>query len=282
MVSAALQSREYYEEKFFNWLQTHGIKPADGGLFTHYLRNFIDNDDYISAHNAKKDTTYQLGHNAFSHMTVEEWRQAVRLGLDQPDPTIVASSVHPAPADVTGLPASIDWSAKGAVTPVKDQGQCGSCWSFSTTGSLEGAFFNKYGELVSFSEQQLVDCDNRKNGGKDKGCSGGLMDNAFSWIQKNGGLCTEAAYPYTSGTTKTEGTCTTTCTVNKNAAPKSFTDVTKNSDSAMMSALAQQTVSIAIEADQKDFQLYKSGALRLFSPSSLFSLLCPFALPDSH
>ena len=257
MVSAALQSREYYEEKFFNWLQTHNVKPADGSLFTHFLRNFIENDDYISAHNARKEVTYQLGHNQFSHMTVEEWRQAVRLGLSAPE--TVATSVHPAPADVKSLPAAIDWTSKGGVTGVKDQGQCGSCWSFSTTGSLEGAFFIKYGELVSYSEQQLVDCDNRSNGGKDKGCSGGLMDNAFSWIQKNGGLCTEAAYPYTSGSTKTEGTCTTTCTKDKNSAPKSFTDVTKNSDSAMMSALAQQPVSIAIEADQKDFQLYKSG-----------------------
>jgi C1A family cysteine protease len=85
------------------------------------------------------------------------------------------------------------------------------------------------------------------------------MDNAFSWIQKNGGLCSELEYPYVSGETKTEGTCQTTCTINKNSAVKGFTDVAPSSDDAMMSALNKQPVSIAIEADQREFQLYKSG-----------------------
>lgn len=154
---------------------------------------------------------------------------------------------------------SVDWVAAGAVTPVKDQGQCGSCWSFSTTGALEGAYYTTYGSLPSFSEQQLVDCDNRQHGGKDMGCNGGLMDNAFSWIKKNGGLCTEVSYPYVSGTTKTAGTCQTTCSAVKNSAVVSFTDVAPKSDEAMMQALTQQPVSVAIEADQKSFQLYQSG-----------------------
>lgn len=160
---------------------------------------------------------------------------------------------------VSSAATSVDWVSAGAVTPVKDQGQCGSCWSFSTTGALEGAYYTTYGALPSFSEQQLVDCDNRKNGGKDMGCNGGLMDQAFTWIKKNGGLCTEASYPYVSGTTKTAGTCQTSCSAVKNSAVVSFTDVTPKSDDAMMQALTQQPVSVAIEADQKSFQLYKSG-----------------------
>jgi len=155
--------------------------------------------------------------------------------------------------------ASVDWVTAGAVTPVKDQGQCGSCWSFSTTGALEGAYYTTYGSLPSFSEQQLVDCDNRQHGGKDMGCNGGLMDNAFSWIKKYGGLCTEVSYPYVSGTTKTAGTCQTACSAVKNSAVVSFTDVAPKSDDAMMQALTQQPVSVAIEADQKSFQLYQSG-----------------------
>ena len=155
--------------------------------------------------------------------------------------------------------SSVDWVSAGAVTPVKDQGQCGSCWSFSTTGALEGAYYTTYGSLPSFSEQQLVDCDNRQHGGKDMGCNGGLMDNAFAWIKKNGGLCTEVSYPYVSGTTKTAGTCQSTCSAVKNSAVVSYTDVPIKSDSAMMQALTQQPVSVAIEADQKAFQLYKSG-----------------------
>ena len=155
-------------------------------------------------------------------------------------------------------PDSVNWVEKCAVTPVKDQGQCGSCWSFSTTGALEGAYYLKTGELVAFSEQELVDCDNLKNKGKDHGCNGGLMDNAFSWIEKHDGLCTEAAYPYTSGKSKSAGTCQS-CEPVTESKIVSFKDVSKNSDQAMMEALAQQPVSIAIQADQKDFQLYKSG-----------------------
>jgi len=256
-VSANVHDRSFYEEKFFNWLKTHEVKPVNGLHFVQMLKNFADNEDYINAHNAM-GKSYQLGHNKFSHFNVEEYAAYTKLGLMQPEAT-TAEFVHAAPENLSSLPASIDWVTKGAVTPVKDQGQCGSCWSFSTTGGMEGSYFNKNGKLVSFSEQQFVDCDNRSNGGKDKGCNGGLMDNAFTWASKQAGICTEASYPYTSGVTKTAGTCTTTCSPVAGSAPKSHTDVTKNSDSAMMSALASNPVSIAIEADQKDFQLYKSG-----------------------
>jgi|Transcript_95477 cathepsin L len=256
-VAANLRDRAYYEEKFFNWLSQHKIAAASGEHFVTMLQNFANNDDIIEAHN-KGNHTYTLGHNQFSHMTLDEWRAYVKLGLKK-DTESKAPFTHAAPANMMALPASIDWSEKGAVTGVKDQGQCGSCWSFSTTGSLEGAYQIKYGDLVSFSEQNFVDCDTRDNGGTDMGCHGGLMDSAFDWAKKWGGVCTEAAYPYTSGTTKERGTCDTTCAKNANVAPKSYTDVQKNSDSAMMSALAQQPVSVAIEADQSAFQLYKSG-----------------------
>jgi len=222
------------------------------------LKNFISNDERIEEHN-KKESTYKLGHNQFSHMTVEEWREHVNLGLLKKGEASTAAKVHAAPVDVSALPASVDWSAVGAVTPVKDQGSCGSCWAFSTTGALEGAYKIKYGLLESFSEQYFVDCDMRSNGGTDLGCQGGIMDSAFDWATSYGGVAAEADYPYVSGTTKARGTCDTKVAKNTKAAPKSHTDVTVNSDSAMMSALAQQPVSIAIEADQSDFQLYKSG-----------------------
>jgi len=253
-VSANTHDRTFYEEKFFNWLKTHQVKPVNGMHFVQMLKNFADNEDFISTHNAK-GKSYQLGHNKFSHLSQAEYAAYVKLS-PMASKESTAAFVHESVGDV---PSAWDWTTKGAVTGVKDQGQCGSCWSFSTTGAMEGAYYNKNGNLVSFSEQEFVDCDNRKNGGKDMGCNGGLMDNAFSWATKNGGICSEADYPYTSGTTKTAGTCTTSCTAVPNSAPKSHTDVQKSSDSAMMSALYQQPVSIAIQADQKDFQLYKSG-----------------------
>ncbi len=254
-----MHDRTYYEEKFFNWLKTHDNKPVNGMHFVQMLKNFADNEDYINHHNAM-DKPYKLGHNKFSHLNVEEWKEHVRLNKMDENRVSTAQHLHEAPVNTADVPDSIDWRQKGAVTGVKDQGQCGSCWSFSTTGALEGAYYNANSNLKSFSEQNFVDCDNRKNGGKDMGCNGGLMDNAFNWAAKNGGVCEEADYPYTSGTTKTAGTCDQSqCSVVAGVAPKSHTDVQKNSDSAMMSALAKQPVSIAIQADQKDFQLYKSG-----------------------
>jgi len=255
-VATNLQDRAFYEEKFFNWMSEHKTAAATGAHFVKMLQNFADNDDIIETTN-KANKSYKLGHNQFSHLSIDEFREYVKLGLSKP--ASGATKVHAAPADLTSVPSEIDWVTKGAVSDVKDQGQCGSCWAFSTVGALEGAYEIKTGTLKTFSEQNLVDCDKRGNGGTDMGCNGGLMDNAFSWTEKNGGLCSEKDYPYTSGTTKERGTCDTSCSLDSKVAPKSFTDVQKDSDSAMMSALAQQPVSIAIEADQTAFQLYKSG-----------------------
>jgi C1A family cysteine protease len=267
-LAANVHDRAYYEAKFVNWMSEHNIKAASGEHFVQMIQNFANNDDLIEMHNAQKQS-YTLGHNQFSHMSLDEWRAYVKLGLNRPTEVEAPARIHEAPADVSALPASVDWSTAGAVTGVKDQGQCGSCWAFSTTGALEGAYKIKYGSLESFSEQNFVDCDTRSNGGSDLGCNGGLMDSAFSWAKKNGGVCTEAAYPYTSGTTKAAGTCNTSCAKNAKSAPPSFTDVAVNSDSAMMSALAQQPVAIAIEADQAAFQLYKSGVFTAACGTSL-------------
>ena len=153
-----------------------------------------------------------------------------------------------------GAPASVDWTTQGAVTPVKNQGQCGSCWAFSTTGSVEGAWFLSNGTLVSLSEQQLVDCSSAEG---NQGCNGGLMDSAFEYIIKNKGLTTEANYPYTAQ----DGTCSATKAKAVAATIKSYTDVATNSEAALELAIALQPVSVAVEADQNSFQLYSGGVL---------------------
>jgi len=257
-----VHDRAYYEAKFFGWMAEHNIKPESGSHFVSMIQNFADNDDHITASNSQKKT-YTLGHNKFSHMNSQEFKAYVqRSGRFVNDDTEKAE-VHSAPALRAGLADAIDWTTLGAVTPVKDQGQCGSCWSFSATGAIEGANQIKSKTLVSFSEQHLVDCDNLQHHfGTDHGCSGGLMDHAFKWIKNNDGICEESAYPYISGTTKTEGTCDETkCTKHAGSIPSSFKDVEKNSDSAMMSALNIGPVAIAIQADEKDFQMYSGGVL---------------------
>jgi C1A family cysteine protease len=256
LFSKNIHDREYYEEKFVNWLGKFNITATDGSHFIHMLSNFANNDDIINIHNSNNKNTYDLGHNQFSYMSFDEFKAYVRLGLDERVEETIADNVIDKTLNLNALPASVDWTTKGAVTGVKDQGNCGSCWSFSATGALEGAYQIKYGTLISFSEQNLVSCDTI-----DSACNGGLMDNAFTWTKSNGGLCTESGYPYTSGTTGQKGTCYTTCSKNTAVAPKSFTDVAKNSDSSLMTALVQQPVSVAIQANQPAFQLYKSGVL---------------------
>jgi C1A family cysteine protease len=268
-------------DRFEDWVRQYKVGFAGEQHYIEVYSKWSDNDLYIEEINSR-NLTYTLGHNQFSGMSLIEYIDYVRTGSNRLEKSIYAEqdvivsynemlSGESLRAESCGtgvcndkklrgasLPESVDWTEKGAVTPVKDQGQCGSCWSFSTTGGLEGAYYIKYGALQSFSEQQLVDCDNFHNGGHDHGCNGGLMDNAFTWVGKNGGLCTESAYPYVSGTTKTAGTCQTTCKPVSDSKVSKYVDVAVG-DSTMMAALAQQPVSIAIEADQKDFQLYKSG-----------------------
>jgi len=256
-----VRPRQFYEEQFFDHIFTHNLKFKDGSEFIKRLAIFASNLDGIEKHNADKSQTYQLGQNQFTHLTFDEFLDAVHVGgTSVPNlrrqPTAV---VHSAPADKATLPESVDWSTAGAVTPVKDQGNCGSCWSFSATGALEGAYQIKYGSLVSFSEQQLVSCD---TDGGDAGCNGGWMDDAFTFAKNNGGLTTEDGYPYTSGTTGKSGTCVKSGYENNSGvAPKSFTDVKAGDVSALMSAVAQQPVAIAIQANQMAFQSYKSGVL---------------------
>lgn len=250
-------------DQFRNWVETFEVAISSQSEFSTMFSKWLDNHKYIEEHNTKNGS-YLLGHNAYSGMTQAEYRAFFHLGEEQaPIRNALLQqhqwSVLSLRGAIVGLPTQVDWVSKGAVTGVKDQGQCGSCWSFSTTGAIEGAFFLKNGKLVSFSEQQLVDCDTLGNGGRDLGCNGGIMDSAFQWVGKNGGLCTEAAYPYVSGTTLKRGVCDKSCSNVAGSSAQSFVDVVPNSDSAMMAALSQGPVAIAIEADQRDFQLYKSG-----------------------
>ena len=135
-------------------------------------------------------------------------------------------------------------------------GRCGGCWAFSATGALEGAYFKSQGTLISFSEEDLIQC----NSVTDSGCDGGLMDNAFRWVESNG-IATEAAYPYTSGS-GTTGSCKSSKEAGAVATIASYTDVESNSKAALMSAVAQQPVSIAIEADKSVFQLCDASGIR--------------------
>jgi len=239
-------------DRFENWVTQYRIQIQTKHHLYDTLRKWMTNDEYIDRIN-DANKSYQLGHNQFSGMDEFDFIQYVIKNPIIQSAQQTSSSIY----NTTVLPSSIDWRNEGAVSSVKDQGQCGSCWAFSTTGALEGIYAIQTGKLVSFSEQQLVDCDTLRNGGKDHGCHGGLMENAFSWISKNGGLCTEGDYPYLSGRGETQS-CQTECRVVPNSRIESWVKV-PCTDEGLMTAIAHQPVSVAIEADQRDFQLYKSG-----------------------
>jgi len=215
---------------------------------------FAANYDFIRAENAKGHS-YTLGLNEFADLTREEFAKT-RLGL-QPGTQRPWGRLPHLGTHVRGsraLPESVDWRGKGAVQKVKNQAQCGACWAFSTIGALEGAWEIATGQLLSLSEQQLVDCS--KNG--NMGCGGGMMDNAFEY-EEGTIVCTEDSYPYTAR----NGVCHASgCTA---GIPKGgvvgFKDVSSDDEEALMDAVAQQPVSVAIEADQMAFQLYSGGVM---------------------
>jgi len=151
------------------------------------------------------------------------------------------------------LPESVDWRDEGAVTPVKNQGACGSCWAFSTTGSVEGVNFINNGELISLSEQQLVDCAWLQG---NLGCNGGMMDRAFGYVKKNK-LETEDSYAY-----RANDSFNCKHKANKGVVGiDGHVDVKPDSADQLLAAVAKNPVSVALQADNDVFRYYKSGVV---------------------
>lgn len=214
---------------------------------------FRTNIDFIFDTNSK-GLTYKLGVNQFADLTPLEFAEE-HTGLKRP-PMPWGELPHLGTHEYSGeaLDDAVDWGKKGAVTPVKNQGQCGSCWSFSATGALEGAWEIATGKLVELSEQQMIDCDR-----VDEGCNGGLMDHAFAFGKAHA-LCSEKSYPYEGKrTTCQEDTCSVAIPL---GSVIGYKDIKTDDSDALMEALMHQPVAIAIEADKAVFQLYKSGVLK--------------------
>jgi len=237
-----------YMFQFLQWYKQHNKTYTRESFGERYM-TFKKNVQFIKEHNAK-NLSVKVGLNEFADMTNEEFGTVMK-GYNHINRPYIRSKNSKHNLGAIKLPTSIDWTTKGAVTPVKNQAQCGSCWAFSTTGSVEGANAIATGNLVSLSEQELVDCAGSYG---NQGCNGGLMDYAFEYVRAKG-LCTESAYPYKG----VNGVCKSSCT----AAVKisGYTDVTSESEDALMQAVAQQPVSVAIEADRSVFQFYTSGVM---------------------
>lgn len=208
----------------------------------------------IIEHNINYDLglhTYTLGLNEYCDLTHREFVQKMNGYKKGVNSTINPVYTFTRLSNVV-LPDTVDWRKEGLVTGVKNQQQCGSCWAFSTTGSLEGQHKKKTGKLVSLSEQNLMDCSGPEG---NMGCEGGLMDQGFEYIKKNGGIDTEKSYPYEAEDD--------TCRFNPNtigATCRGYVDIPSGDEDALKQAVATiGPISVAIDASSKDFQLYDGG-----------------------
>ena len=211
--------------------------------------NFRSNLRRIDTHVYEK-AGYKIGINQFADMSISDFNKWKGDGCYNTLPTTKSCRIFQRQNEIN-IPSTIDWRDKNVVTPVKDQGQCGSCWAFSATGSIEGAWAIKTGELVSISEQQLVDCSASYG---NQGCAGGLMDLAFEYAIDNG-MCTEDEISYTGK----DGSCKE-C-INPTVKVTDCLDIQSGDQVALKEAVANGPVSIAIEADTLTFQLYTSGII---------------------
>ena len=180
------------ERQFMEYVVTYGKSYGTAEEFKFRSEIFIETFKKIQAHNSDKRQTSTVGVNAFTDFTQEEYKKLLGYKADLNK----GLSDKVTTFDTENLADSIDWRDQGAVSPVKDQGQCGSCWAFSTTGAIEGAYFISTGYLNYFSEQNLVDCDD-----KCMGCNGGLMIYGFQYAEQSP-LQLEADYPYTATTSQ--------------------------------------------------------------------------------
>jgi len=243
-----LFGEELYQSEFALFVQKFAKKYSNDNFFYRY-NTFKENFDKIHRHN-QGNATYTMKMNKFGDMSFHEFH-STHTGYNYINNSFMRARNAPKHVAATAPPASVDWRTQGAVTPIKDQQQCGSCWAFSATGSMEGAWAISKNHLLSLSEQQLVDCSQAQG---NYGCSGGLMDYAFEYVIANGGITSEAKYPYTA----MDGTCKSPLPASV-ATISSYQDVAANNDAALQAAVALGPVSVAIEADQEAFQFYSSG-----------------------
>lgn len=252
-VSVALSELLINDNVWHSWKEFHSKKYASDDEESLRYTIWNENMKTIKKHNADPNSKFTLQMNHLGDMTSKEVHLIIN-GYNKAlkDTKSKEGSSTFLPPSNTELPDTVDWRKKGYVTKVKNQGQCGSCWAFSTTGSLEGQHFKKTGNLVSLSEQNLVDCSEKFG---NHGCEGGLMDNAFKYIKANDGVDTEKSYPYKGKDER--------CKFNASsvgADDTGYVDVKHGDEDALKIAVATVgPISVAIDAGHMSFQFYKDG-----------------------
>ncbi|KAL9254969.1 Senescence-specific cysteine protease SAG39-like protein [Drosera capensis] len=250
--SRPLNSNSSMVKRHEEWMAQYGRTYKDDVEKARRFEIFKRNVELIDAHN-QMDKGFTLGENSFTDLSDEEF-QATYTGLKGIENLeSMYNSASFKYENITSAPASVDWVAKGAVTPIKHQGQCGSCWTFATSATIEGLHKITTGKLVSLSEQQILDCDIH---GHQLGCKGGYYTEAYKFVKKNGGLTTETNYPYVGRQQ--------TCKKNVPVAAKigGYQQVPRNNEKALQNAVANQPVAVAVDSNSTTFKNYKSGVYK--------------------
>lgn len=218
------------------------------------FQNFKKNHEFIRNHNQEFKNgkhTYSVGHNQFSHMDSKTFSRIFK-GLIVHNSHNVSSHTQASSLSASYVPSSIDWRSYGAVNPVQNQGQYGTCYSFSAIASIEGQYFRKTGRLVKLSEQNAIDGSVAYG---NQGDNGGNVDIVFTYVKENGGIDSEASYPYRG--------MTGPCQYNPSDSVTSlsgYVDLPQGNETSLTNAVATiGPISVAIDASQPSFQLYKSG-----------------------
>jgi len=242
-----------YQREFAKFADFHGKHYSNPMEYFNRYNIFKTNFDRIVRHNEEAKNgkfTYTLAINQFADITNAEYRALVLGGHSRPIKSPHCRGSHVAKSGES-VPTTVDWRNQGIVTPVKDQGQCGSCWAFSAVAAMEGAHAQKSGTLLSFSEQELVDC---VNGGADNCTAGGEMHDGMLWGSTHG-MELESVYPYTA-------TSGNPCEWKKSLVVAKFNgyiNITSGDETSLMDASAKYVISVGIDASSMDFQFYSSG-----------------------
>ncbi|OPL33544.1 cathepsin l, partial [Mytilus galloprovincialis] len=227
-------------------------KAYENGSEDYFRRSIWEkNVRYIEHHNLAADRgehSYWLGLNPLADMSIDEVIETMTGGMIHINTSEGSTFLPPNNIEI---PSEVDWRKKGYVTPVKNQGACGSCWAFSAVGSLEGQHYRKTGKLVSLSEQNLMDCSSKYG---NKGCNGGRLTPSFQYVMDNKGIDTENSYPYEGKV----GNCRYTKS-NIGASITGYTRIRNGDENQLKEAVATVgPVSACIYVDQ-NFKLYKRG-----------------------